>query len=70
MAITWNSLLAVALMASRAIGLAPQTAERPAVASSVADDAVLLDLVVQDKRGKPVVDLKPESWLSATTVIR
>ena len=60
MAITWNSLLAVALMASRAVGLAPQTAERPAVASSVADDAVLLDLVVQDKRGKPVVDLKPE----------
>lgn len=58
--IAWKSLLAIALLASPASGQSLQTAKGPAGGSSVADDAVLLDLMVHDKKGKPVVDLKPE----------
>ena len=59
-AIAGSLLLAVALMAPRIGGQALQTETGPAGGSAVADDAVLLDLVGHDKRGKSVVDLKPE----------
>lgn len=52
--------MAVALMAPQAGGQSLQTATVPPGASSLADDPVLLDLVVHDKKGKAVVDLKPE----------
>jgi VWFA-related protein len=61
----WSLFLAVALMPCQASDQALQPSSGPASGASVASDAVLLDLVVHDKRGKPVVDLKPEE-LSVT----
>ncbi len=52
--------MVVALMVAQAFGQAVQTRVEPTVDSPVADDAILLDLVVHDKKGKPVTDLKPE----------
>jgi len=53
-------LLVIAVVASQAFGQATQTGMEPAAAASVAGDAILLDLVVHDKKGKSVTDLKPE----------
>lgn len=53
-------LLAVALMAAQACGQVAQTHVEPTVDSPLADNTILLDLVVHGKKGRPVTDLKPE----------
>jgi VWFA-related protein len=56
-----HRVLSLALLASAALAPVPapaQPAPAPTVKSSVGE--VVLDLIVRDKKGKPVTDLKPE----------
>ncbi len=68
-AIAWSLYLVLVLTAIQAGGQAPQPADRPvdpvsngrpSEAHAGAEDTILLDLVVHDKKGKVVLDLKPE----------
>jgi len=64
-AIAWSLYLAVASTTFQAGGQAGPAANQTethlsGAGSSAADDAVLLDLVVHDKKGKEVLDLKAE----------
>ncbi|MCU1232625.1 MAG: hypothetical protein JWP63_592 [Candidatus Solibacter sp.] len=56
-----SSSLASALLLATAFGLSPAPAQQsaaPTVKTTV--EEVLLDLIVRDKKGKPVTDVKPE----------
>lgn len=57
--VAWCGLLAVALVVCEAIGQSAETAQAPPGAAA-SDDPIVLDLVVHDRKGKSVVDLKPE----------
>jgi len=59
-AIAGRLVWAVALMVPQAYGQAMQTRVGQTVDSLAADDAITLDLVVHDKKSKPVLDLKAE----------
>lgn len=58
--LTSSALLAATLSASLFFASAQQVTAPPASAPSSAVDAVQLSLVVHDKKGEPVLDLKPQ----------